>query len=99
MAHLEPVVDNVEHKQSRPDDGAMIRELLLKTKGMYGIQKCRNCKILLPLRFYVKSILVILKHLETVILTISAALNFEFLKIFDISSVKFPKLKILHCLS
>ena len=34
MAHLEPVVDNVEHKQSRPDDGAMIRELLLKTKGM-----------------------------------------------------------------
>ena len=33
MAHLEPVVDNVEHKQSRPDDGAMIRELLLKSKG------------------------------------------------------------------
>ena len=33
MAHLEPVVDNFEHKQQRPDDGAMIRELLLKTKG------------------------------------------------------------------
>ena len=33
MAHLEPVVENIEHKQ-RPDDGAMIRELLLKSKGM-----------------------------------------------------------------
>ena len=43
--------------------------------------------ILLPLRFYVKSILIILKDSELVILTMAAA-NFEFLEILTFSRVK-----------
>ena len=42
---------------------------------------------LLPLRFYVKSILIILKDSELVILTMAAA-NFEFLEILTFSRVK-----------
>jgi len=45
--------------------------------------QCGNCKILLPLRFYVKSILDILQSLKNAISTILAALYFKFLVIFD----------------
>ena len=52
--------------------------------SLIGNTQCGNFRILLPLRIYVKSILVTLKHCKTALLTIWAALNFQFLQTFDI---------------
>ena len=51
--------------------------------------------IFLPLRFYVKLILIILKPYKTALLTIRTALKFEFLGHLDIFKHNmFPKIKI-----
>ena len=47
--------------------------------SLIGNTQCGNFRIFLPLRFYVKLILVILKPQKTAILTIWATLRFEFL--------------------
>ena len=53
--------------------------------------QCKNFKIFHPLRFYVKSILVILKPQKTAVSANCAALNFEFLETFDIFKCEIPK--------
>ena len=56
---------------------------------------CGNFRILLPLRFYVKSILVILQPKNHTNLTTLAALNFQFLGIFcHFQLSNFHKIKI-----
>ena len=59
--------------------------------SLIGNKQCGNFRISLPLRFYVKSILVIFEAPKIAILTILEALNFEYLEIFDTFIDEIPK--------
>jgi len=58
---------------------------------LIGNTQCESFGIFLPLRFYMKSILVIMNPQKIAIFTIWPALNFEFLHIFDIFKGEIPK--------
>ena len=64
--------------------------------SLIGNTQCGNFRIFQPLRFYAKSILVILNLPKAAILTILAALGFEFFGIFDIPECEII-LKIKIC--
>ena len=57
--------------------------------SLIGNTQCENFWAFLPFRFYVKSILVVLKPPKTAILTIWVAMNFELWQFLTFSSVKF----------
>ena len=55
--------------------------------SLIGNTQCENFRIILPLRFYVKSTLVIQRYQKTAIVTNWATLNFYYLELLNFSRV------------